>query len=51
MSKFLDDASNFYSMSFDSTPPAAGDEFHSIDVKVDRPGVIVRTESSYYAQP
>ncbi len=51
MSKFLDDESNFYSMSFDSTPAAAGDEFHSIDVKVDRPGVTVRTESSYYAQP
>ena len=51
MSKFMDDAGTFYSMSFDSAPAAAVDEFHAIDVKVDRSGVNVRAASSYYAQP
>jgi VWFA-related protein len=51
MSKFEDDGSDFYVLSFDSTPAAAPDELHSIEVKVDRPGVNVRTASSYYAQP
>ncbi|MGA7245464.1 MAG: hypothetical protein WBX19_19935, partial [Terracidiphilus sp.] len=51
MAACLEEASDFYVVSFDSTPAAAADEFHSIDVKVDRPGVNVRTDSSYYAQP
>jgi VWFA-related protein len=48
---FVADAADFYVLSFDSTPAAAADEFHAIDVTVDRPGVAVRTASSYYAQP
>lgn len=51
MSKFMDDAREFYVLSFDSTPAAAADEFHTIEVKVDRPGVNVRTAAGYYAQP
>jgi VWFA-related protein len=51
MSKFMDDARNFYVLSFDSTPAAAADELHLIEVKVDRPGMIIRTASGYYAQP
>ena len=51
MDRFLADANDFYVLSFDSTPAPAADEFHSIDVKVDRPGVKVRSASSYYAQP
>jgi hypothetical protein len=50
MDAFVADAADFYVLSFDSTPAAAADEFHSIDVKV-RPSVAVRTASSYYAQP
>ncbi len=50
MDAFVADAADFYVLSFDSTPAAAADEFHSIDVKV-RPSVTVRTASSYYAQP
>jgi VWFA-related protein len=51
MDAFLGDASDFYELSFDSTPAAAADEFHSIDVRVDRPGTTVRAPGSYYAQP
>ena len=48
---FLADADRFYELSFDSVPSAAPDEFHSIEVKVDRPGVTVRTSTAYFAQP
>jgi VWFA-related protein len=48
---FVADASDFYLLSFDLTPAAAADEFHSIEVKVDQPGMMVRTATSYYAQP
>ena len=45
------DASAFYRISFD--PPRAGhaDEFHELNVAVDRPGVTVRTNTGYYGQP
>jgi len=51
MDAFLAGAGDFYELSFDSTPAAAADEFHSIDIKVDRPGTTVSAASSYYAQP
>ena len=51
MAAFLADASDFYELGFDSTPTTAADELRSIDVKVNRPGVSVRTAGRYYAEP
>jgi VWFA-related protein len=51
MSGCLEDASDFYVLTFDSTLAAAADDFRAIEVKIDRPGASVRTASSYYAQP
>lgn len=51
MTNIVADAGDFYVLSFDSTPAAAANEFHAIDVKVGRPGMTVRSASSYYAQP
>jgi VWFA-related protein len=48
---FLAGADRFYSLSYDSAPAATADEFRLIEVKVDRPGVTVRTATRYYAQP
>ena len=45
------DADRFYVLSFDSLPSKAPDEFRSIEVKVNRPDVTVRTSTGYYAQP
>jgi VWFA-related protein len=45
------DASPFYVLSFD---PGRGDrvnEYHSLEVKVAKPGLIARTRTGYYAQP
>ncbi|HEX3661310.1 MAG TPA: VWA domain-containing protein [Acidobacteriaceae bacterium] len=51
IARCAEDASAWYTVSFD---PARGDEpdtWHSIEVKVDKPGVTVRTRNGYYAQP
>jgi VWFA-related protein len=47
----LKDANAFYTLSFDSPPADRPDEYHTLDVKVDKPGVKVRTRTGYYAQP
>jgi VWFA-related protein len=51
ISACMADAADFYELGFDSTPSASADEYHAIDVSVDRPGVSVRTATGYYAQP
>lgn len=45
------DARAYYMLTFN--PPAAvhANEYHGIDVQVDKPGLTVRTRSGYYAQP
>ena len=47
----LADANSYYVLGFDSVPSAAADEFRTIEVTVDKPGVTVRTNTEYYAQP
>src|SRR6201998_1085546 len=47
----ITETNDFYRISFD--PPAAehADEYHDLKVTVDKPGVMVRTNSGYYNQP
>jgi len=45
------DASAYYSMSFDAVPSDQVNEYHELTVKVDKPGVKVRTNAAYYGQP
>jgi VWFA-related protein len=45
------DAEVYYIVSFQQPKPDHPDEYHSIDVKVDKPGAIARTRTGYYAQP
>ena len=51
INRCIEDANVFYRISFD--PPAAehADEYHDLKVTVDKPGVMVRTNSGYYNQP
>jgi VWFA-related protein len=44
------DAKSYYELTFDSPPAAHFGEYHSLQVKVDRPGVAVRTNTVYYAE-
>lgn len=46
----LTDAKAFYTISFDSPPADHPDEYHSLQIKVDKPGLTARTRTGYYAQ-
>lgn len=47
----LEDAKAFYTLSFDSPPADHPDEYHDLEVKVDKPGLKARTRTGYYAEP
>jgi VWFA-related protein len=44
------DASAYYILSFDSLPADQQDEYHALQVTVDKPGMTVRTRTGYYDQ-
>lgn len=45
------DARYFYVISFDGARADQPNEYHAIEVKIDKPGVKARTRTGYYAQP
>jgi VWFA-related protein len=45
------DANAFYTLTIDAAPADKPNDFHSIDVRVETPGLITRTRNGYYAQP
>ena len=44
------DAKSYYELTFDSPPAAQFGEYHSLQVKVEKPGAVVRTNTVYYAE-
>jgi VWFA-related protein len=44
------DASAFYVLSFDSLPADEADEYHALQVMVDKPRTTARTRTGYYDQ-
>lgn len=49
--KSLADAQSWYQFSFDPLPADKPNEYHRIDVRVDQPGLVVRTRTGYYSNP
>ena len=47
----LADAKAFYTLSFTSPPADGPNDYHSLQVKISKPGLIARTRTGYYAQP
>jgi VWFA-related protein len=45
------DAKAYYTLSFDAPPADHPNEYHSLEVRVNKPDVKVRTRTGYYAQP
>jgi hypothetical protein len=45
------DANAFYILSFDAPRADRPDEYHSLGVTDDKPGIEARTRTPYYAQP
>ncbi len=46
----LAEAKVFYTLSFDSPPADHPDEYHSLQIKIAKAGLIARTRTGYYAQ-
>ncbi|MFZ0814572.1 MAG: VWA domain-containing protein [Candidatus Sulfotelmatobacter sp.] len=45
------DANSFYVISFDAPRADKPNEYHSLAITMDKPGIIARTRTGYYAQP
>ena len=45
------DAAPFYEISFASAPAGHVDEYHHLEIRVAKPGLIARTHQIYYAEP
>jgi VWFA-related protein len=45
------DSNAFYVLSFEGLAGDGPDDYHSLDVKIDKPGLTARTRFGYYAQP
>jgi len=45
------DANTFYVLSFDGLRGDGPNEYHGLEIEIDKPGLKVRTRSGYYAQP
>lgn len=51
MQKSLDDCKAFYEVTIQPLPAETRDEYHQLEVKVAKPGLIARTRTGYYAEP
>jgi len=47
----VEDAKAFYVLSFDGLTGDGPNEYHALEIKIDKPGLTARTRSGYYAQP
>jgi VWFA-related protein len=47
----MEDTSAYYSISFAGAKADKRNEYHHLEVKVDKPGLTARTRDGYYAQP
>jgi VWFA-related protein len=45
------DANAFYVLSFDGLVGDGPNDYHALEIKIDKPGLAARTRSGYYAQP
>ena len=45
------DANGFYVLSFEGLAGDGPNQYHALEIKIDKPGLTARTRSGYYAQP
>ena len=51
LKKCVADADSWYEVTFDMAGAEQPNEYHKIEIKVDKPGLTARTQTGYYAQP
>ena len=47
----VSDLAHFYVLTFDSAGADGPDDYHALELKIDKPGLAARTRRGYYAQP
>lgn len=47
----MSDSAPYYEISFDPASPERPNEYHRLEIKLDKPGLTARTRQNYYAQP
>jgi VWFA-related protein len=47
----VDDAAPYYEITFDQPAAEKPDEYHQLEIKLDKPGLSARARQDYYAQP
>lgn len=45
------DAKSYYVLTFETAPGDGPNEYHALEVKLDKPGLLARSRLGYYAQP
>jgi VWFA-related protein len=51
LKRCLDDLKSWYEITFEAPASERENEYHHVEISVDKPGVSARTRSGYYAQP
>lgn len=51
LNKCLADLDAYYELTVDALPAEQPNEYHHLEVKMDKPGLVARTRQGYYAQP
>jgi VWFA-related protein len=51
LERCLADAESWYEITFDAAVPEQPNEYHHIEIKLNKPGLSTRTRDGYYAQP
>ncbi len=51
LARCMADATAYYEISFAAPPSEHPGEYHQLDIKVDKPGLIARTRTGYYSRP
>ncbi len=47
----LNDVQSWYEIAFDPLPADKPNEYHHIEIKLDKPGLVARTRTGYYSNP
>ncbi len=51
LQRCVDDANAYYELTFSPAPAEKPNEYHALEVHVNTPGLVARTQHGYYAQP
>ena len=51
LQRCIADLESYYEISFDASPADRPNEYHQLDIKIDKPGLAAHTRTGYYSQP